>query len=166
MNVVDNLNSVKVINKPCVCARTMRLSPLAALRRDRNSCYCQLLFFRYLYFFFTDTEKYLSQLGESTQNLFNLITILNYFHFLTQENIGFKLSEIIVGSGIRDPEKTYSGSRIQGSKRYRIPDPGSGSATLPLEMAFVVGCSLEGQKGKKLIGRPEGRHRTNKLDFL
>jgi hypothetical protein len=22
-----------------------------------------------------------------------------------------------------DPEKTYSGSRIQGSKRHRIPDP-------------------------------------------
>jgi hypothetical protein len=33
------------------------------------------------------------------------------------------------GSEIRDPEKTYSGSRIQGSKRHRIPDPGSGSAT-------------------------------------
>jgi hypothetical protein len=28
-----------------------------------------------------------------------------------------------LGSGIRDPEKTYSGSRIQGSKRHRIPDP-------------------------------------------
>jgi hypothetical protein len=27
------------------------------------------------------------------------------------------------GFGIRDPEKTYSGSRIQGSKRHRIPDP-------------------------------------------
>jgi hypothetical protein len=27
------------------------------------------------------------------------------------------------GSEIRDPEKTYSGSRIQGSKRNRIPDP-------------------------------------------
>ncbi len=26
-------------------------------------------------------------------------------------------------SGIRDPEKTYCGSRIQGSKRHRIPDP-------------------------------------------
>jgi hypothetical protein len=26
-------------------------------------------------------------------------------------------------SEIRDPEKTYSGSRIQGSKRHRIPDP-------------------------------------------
>ncbi len=29
------------------------------------------------------------------------------------------------GSEIRDPEKTYYGSRIQGSKRHRIPDPGS-----------------------------------------
>ncbi len=27
------------------------------------------------------------------------------------------------GSGIRDPEKTYSGSRIQGSKRHQISDP-------------------------------------------
>ncbi len=27
------------------------------------------------------------------------------------------------GSEIRDPEKTYSGSRIQGSKRHRITDP-------------------------------------------
>jgi hypothetical protein len=37
---------------------------------------------------------------------------------------------MVLGSGIRDPEKTHSGSRIQGSKRHRIPDPGSGSATL------------------------------------
>jgi hypothetical protein len=28
-----------------------------------------------------------------------------------------------LGSEIRDPEKSYSGSRIQGSKRHRIPDP-------------------------------------------
>ncbi len=28
-----------------------------------------------------------------------------------------------LGSEIRDPEKTYSGSRIQRSKRHRIPDP-------------------------------------------
>jgi hypothetical protein len=28
-----------------------------------------------------------------------------------------------LGSEIRDPEKTYSGSRIQGSKRHRIPNP-------------------------------------------
>jgi hypothetical protein len=32
---------------------------------------------------------------------------------------------MVLGSGIRDPEKTYSGSRIQGSKstQSRIPDP-------------------------------------------
>jgi hypothetical protein len=30
---------------------------------------------------------------------------------------------MVLGSGIRDPEKTFSGSRIQGSKRHRIPDP-------------------------------------------
>jgi hypothetical protein len=35
-----------------------------------------------------------------------------------------KLSKIWIwdpGSEIRDPEKTYSGSRIQGSKKHRIP---------------------------------------------
>jgi hypothetical protein len=48
----------------------------------------------------------------------------------TQNKKCFKLSEVMVGSGIRDPEKTYSGSRIRGAKRYRIPDPESGSATL------------------------------------
>ncbi len=48
-----------------------------------------------------------------------------------------KLSKVWVwdpGSEIRDPEKTYSGSRIQGLKRHRIPDPGSGSATLPTKV--------------------------------
>ena len=33
------------------------------------------------------------------------------------------LQNMVLGSGIRDPEKTHSGSRIQGSKRHRIPDP-------------------------------------------
>jgi hypothetical protein len=33
------------------------------------------------------------------------------------------LSSKKYGFGIRDPEKTYSRSRIQGSKRHRIPDP-------------------------------------------
>jgi hypothetical protein len=36
----------------------------------------------------------------------------------------FKIWSWDPGSGIRDPEKTHSGSRIQGSKRHRIPDPG------------------------------------------
>jgi hypothetical protein len=35
----------------------------------------------------------------------------------------FSICSQIYGFGIRDPEKTYSGSRIQGSKRHRIPDP-------------------------------------------
>jgi hypothetical protein len=45
---------------------------------------------------------------------------------LFTQKIVSKLSKIWVwdpGSEIRDPEKTYSGSRIQGSKRHRIPDP-------------------------------------------
>jgi hypothetical protein len=59
---------------------------------------------------------------------------------LFTQKIVTKLSEIWVwdpgseiwdpGSGIRDREKAYSGSRIQGSKRHRIPYLGSGSATL------------------------------------
>jgi hypothetical protein len=40
------------------------------------------------------------------------------------------LSSQKYGFGIRDPEKTYSGSRIQGVKK--APDPGSDSATLYL----------------------------------
>jgi hypothetical protein len=45
---------------------------------------------------------------------------------LCTPKIVIKLSKIWVwdpGSEIRDPEKTYSGSRIQGSKKHRIPDP-------------------------------------------
>ncbi len=34
MNVVDNLNSVQVINKPCVYSSTMRLSTFCGLHRD------------------------------------------------------------------------------------------------------------------------------------
>ncbi len=54
------------------------------------------------------------------QNLFNLMTILNYFHFLTQENIGFKLSEIMVGSGIRKKPIPDPGSRGQKGTGSRI----------------------------------------------
>ncbi len=48
-----------------------------------------------------------------------------------------KLSKIWVwdpGSEIRDPEKTYYGSQIHGSKK--APDPGSRSATLPSSVAI------------------------------
>jgi hypothetical protein len=55
---------------------------------------------------------------------------LNYFHFLTQENIGVKLSEIMVGSGIRKKPITDPGSRGQKGTGSQIPDPRSGSATL------------------------------------
>jgi hypothetical protein len=52
----------------------------------------------------------------------NFLRIIELF----TQKIVKKLSKIWVwdlGSEIRDPEKTYSGSRIQGSKRHRIPDP-------------------------------------------
>jgi hypothetical protein len=47
-----------------------------------------------------------------------------------QTNCQKPLQNMVLGSGIRNPEKTHSGSRIQGSKRHRIRDPGSRSATL------------------------------------
>ncbi len=72
------------------------------------------------------------------------VTKLNYFIFemlkkkiwanfqriieLFKQKIVNKLSKIWVwdpGAEIRDPEKTYFGSQIQGSKRHMIPDPGS-----------------------------------------
>jgi hypothetical protein len=63
----------------------------------------------------------------------------NFLELFTQK-IVTKLSKVWVwdpGSGIRDPgsgirKKSIPdpGARIQGSKRHRIPDPGSGSATL------------------------------------
>jgi hypothetical protein len=45
---------------------------------------------------------------------------------LFTQKIVTKLSKMWVWdprSGIRDPEKNHSGSRIQGSKRHWIPDP-------------------------------------------
>ena len=41
---------------------------------------------------------------------------------------------MVLGSGIRDPEKTYSGSRIQGSKKQGC---GSGSVLDPYSMGSV-----------------------------
>jgi hypothetical protein len=58
---------------------------------------------------------------------------------LFTQKIVTTLSKIWVrdpGSEILDPEKTFSGSRIQGSKRHLILDPGSGSATL------LIGCKV------------------------
>ncbi len=41
---------------------------------------------------------------------------------------------MVLESEIRDPEKTYSGSRIQGSKstRSRIPDPDPQHCNIPI----------------------------------
>jgi len=55
------------------------------------------------------------------QKIFEEIgTEVKYFN---PKKIVLKLSEVMVGSGIRiRDQKTYSGSRIQGSKSHRIPD--------------------------------------------
>jgi len=79
--------------------------------------------------------------------------IVNYFSFeVLKKKIRANFQRIIIlftqkivkkllkiwswdpGYEIRDPEKTYSGSRIPdpGVKKHPIPDPGSGSATLVL----------------------------------
>ncbi len=42
------------------------------------------------------------------------------FYSLSSQKYGFGIRD--PGSEIRDPEKTYSGSRIQWSNRHRIPD--------------------------------------------
>jgi hypothetical protein len=63
--------------------------------------------------------------------------IVNYFIFETlKKKVWANFQRIIelftqklslssqkYGSGIRDTEKTYYGSRIQGSKRHQTPDP-------------------------------------------
>jgi hypothetical protein len=43
------------------------------------------------------------------------------------------------GSEIRDPEKTYSGSRVPDPGVKKAPDPGSGSATLLRCIKLVTG---------------------------
>jgi hypothetical protein len=47
------------------------------------------------------------------------------------------LSSQKYGFGIRDPEKTYSGSRIPDPGVKKAPDPGSGSATLVWMVKFA-----------------------------
>jgi hypothetical protein len=70
----------------------------------------------------------------------------NYRTFY-QKNCQKALKNMVLGSGIRDPrsgirdpEKIYSGSRIPdpGVKKHPIPDPGSGSATLLLSDAKLT----------------------------
>jgi hypothetical protein len=72
------------------------------------------------------------------------------------KNIVTKLSKIWVwdpGSAIRDPEKTYSGSRIQGLKSHRIPDLGSGSGSATL--LEVPGLTCPGREAN--LGLHGGR---------
>ncbi len=48
-----------------------------------------------------------------------------------------------LGSGIQDPEKIYSGSRIQGSKRHRTSDPQhwkSMNISALISWGWVGGC--------------------------
>ena len=53
---------------------------------------------------------------------------------------------MVLGSGIRDSEKTYSGSRIQGSKstqsriRIRITGWGSDTVLIKLVLGFLSVC--------------------------
>jgi hypothetical protein len=51
---------------------------------------------------------------------------------------------MILGSEIRDPEKTYSGSRIQGSKGHRILDPDP-------QHCFHLPSSVPKRCGEKLM---------------
>jgi hypothetical protein len=67
------------------------------------------------------------KIEKSTERIIELVT----------QKIVNKHSKIWVwnpGSRIPDPEKTYSGSRIQGSKRHQIPDPDP-------QHWFAAGCS-------------------------
>ncbi len=74
-----------------------------------------------------------------------------------------------LGSEIRDPEKTYSGSRIQGSKRHRILDPGSATLqknqlknvkSLVLYVGHKVLFSIVGQWALTSKLMPLARHVT------
>jgi hypothetical protein len=86
-------------------------------RGEKNCCHTFFCSHKFL-----KTANYFILLMLKKKNLANFKKILELF----VQKIVTKLSRIWVrdpGSEIRDPEKTYSGSRIQGSKRHRIPDP-------------------------------------------
>jgi hypothetical protein len=68
MNVVDNLNSVKVINKPCVCSSTMRLSSVCGLHGDDAK---QLVMS--LLEFYAITNNYLITVVENFGNFTNYL---------------------------------------------------------------------------------------------
>ncbi len=51
---------------------------------------------------------------------------------------------MVLGSGIRDQGsgKTFSGSRIQGSKRHRIPDPDLQHCKIYIKNYYHEHCAL------------------------
>jgi hypothetical protein len=77
----------------------------------------------------------------------------------------FKLLEILSGLFISDPGSrswffTHPGSRNHGSKRHRIPDPGSGSATLVF-CAADLGYGLWLLQGGRDCGAVQRHSRTS-----
>ncbi len=62
------------------------------------------------------------------------------------------LKNMALGSGIRDPEETYSGSRIPYPEIKKAPDPGSGSATLIIGSFEVTGIFFDIIWGMLLLG--------------
>jgi hypothetical protein len=63
-----------------------------------------------------------------------------------------------LGSGIRDPEKTYSGSWIPDSGVKKAPDPGSGSATL---LGTKCSCTERNDLAWNEIFLPAAYHLTD-----
>jgi hypothetical protein len=69
-----------------------------------------------------------------------------------------KISKIWVwdpGSEIWDPEKIYSGSRIQGSKRHWIPDPDLQHWTIFLILASRLGIYKSVFRIHMFLGLPD-----------
>ncbi len=82
---------------------------------------CSHKFHKLVYYFSFEVLK--KKIWANFQRIIELFT----------QKIVTKLSKVWVwdpGSEIRDPEKTYSGSRIPDPGVKKAPDPGSGSATL------------------------------------
>jgi hypothetical protein len=83
-----------------------------------------------------DPKTATKERGEKKYLIFELVkkkmsaNLQRIIELFTQK-IVVKLSKVPIPMGL-DPGsgKTYSGSRIQGSKRHQIPRPGSGSASL------------------------------------
>jgi hypothetical protein len=64
----------------------------------------------------------------------------NYFIFeMLKKKIWASFQKIVTNEfGIRDPKKTYSGSRIRVQGVTKAPDPGSGSATLVFSEIYNI----------------------------